>query len=1182
MYGHDFNEICDEFEAAWSNEERPEIENFLERAPSEDRAALLYDLVQVELRLRRDESPSPSLDQYRERFSEYRDIVEESYHAFHKAMHGEQEQATLPPSSETENRPCDLEITLAASTGGANYAENATIAPDQTQVKEETSRAGDRVRYFGEYELLEEIARGGMGVVYKARQVKLNRIVALKMILAGQLAGEEEVQRFHAEAEAAANLDHPGVVPIYEFGEHQGQHYFSMGYIEGESLADKIKDGPMAPKDAAETIAKVAEAIAYAHESGVIHRDLKPANVLIDSGNQPKVTDFGLAKRVESDSDLTRTGAVMGTPSYMPPEQASGKTDEIAEPADVYSLGAILYCLITGRPPFQASNALDTLMQVLETEPVSPRSLNPEIPKDLETVCLKCLQKDPSRRYQSAGELSVELGRFLSGEPVIARPVGVAERVLRWGRRKPALAASVALCLALLVVLGTGGPIIAWQKATLAEQQSHFADQQSALLAAAEKERRRAEENEEKESKAKQLALRQLYRARIALAQNAWQDNLLNRVNQVLDSCIPSGNDPDLRGWEWHHLKSISSRGIFNLKKHEGTIHGVDWSPDGDRLATVKGRSVTVWDLSGKAPPTRLPEPSITDNTVGGAVYWCDSGRIGFARIGSHTERAIFTLWDLEEGRELCSFEMGAVFGETLAVCPRTMKVAVATATYERKEFTTIWETANAVKIWHAETGDLLSNIECNAIALAWDPTGQWLAMYSDKGFQVIDPLTGQERLNLPGAFAERIAWSPRGDLLFTAGPNEERYANTTVWDVSSGEELIKIPTGGVWSMTCSPDGSQLATSGRNQLVRVWNLKDGSFVREFKENKGLPTSLVWSPDGRRLATCSWGGELSVREAWRDQQDIALPFSRDDSGSSDTITFAWSHDSTRIAWATVHQGHWKLRVSRVSDGRELAMFEKPYPAPGQLAWNPDGEILAATSGKQIILFDPEKGNVIQIISGHRSGSVHNLAWSPDGRRLATTSIASISSGSRSDADNLVRIWDANSGQQVTSLPSPGIASRICWLSNQTLWHSQGNSSSLWNVDESKQISSVDFSFPPEPFCCSPNGESIVLLDTATGDEFPQIQTRDLTSGEIICSTESRIGNIKSISWNPNGHRICLATEDGEIQILEAHSLQEVYRISDAGGLTAWSPDGIKLASLTSKGEIRIWDAPRDND
>ncbi len=289
------------------------------------------------------------------------------------------------------------------------------------------------LRDFGDYELLEEIARGGMGVVYKARQKGLDRLVAVKMILTGQLAGEAEIDRFRVEAQAAANLDHPGIVPIYEVGVQDGQHFFSMAYVAGESLSTRLERGPVEPREAAELLRQITLAVQYAHGRGVIHRDLKPANVLLDAAG-PRITDFGLAKRVESDTQLTATGQALGTPSFMPPEQAEGKGAEIGPTADVYALGAILYTMLTGSVPFQADSLLDTLMMVREREPDSPRDLNKNVPQDLETICLKCLEKSSGERYQTAGELLEELELFLDGQPINARPLSPLGRLLRWRR----------------------------------------------------------------------------------------------------------------------------------------------------------------------------------------------------------------------------------------------------------------------------------------------------------------------------------------------------------------------------------------------------------------------------------------------------------------------------------------------------------------------------------------------------------------------------------------------------------------------------------------------------------------------------------------------------------------------------------------------------------------------------
>lgn len=309
-------------------------------------------------------------------------------------------------------------------------------------------------RVFGNYEVLEQIGQGGMGVVYRARQRGLGRVVALKLLLAGSRATEAEIKRFHTEAKAAATLKHPNVVAIHEVGEHEGQHYFSMNYVEGRSLAELIRRTPLPAARAARYAKIIAEAIHYAHERGILHRDLKPHNVLIDAQDEPRITDFGLARQIDVESDLTISGAVLGTPSYMPPEQAAGNRREIGRASDVYSLGAILYDMLTGHPPFRADTPLDTLRQVIDTEPAPPRLVNRKVPLDLETICLRCLAKIPAQRYASAQELADDLGRFLRQEPIHARQVSNWERLWRWSRRQPALAGLLGAVAVMSVLLG--------------------------------------------------------------------------------------------------------------------------------------------------------------------------------------------------------------------------------------------------------------------------------------------------------------------------------------------------------------------------------------------------------------------------------------------------------------------------------------------------------------------------------------------------------------------------------------------------------------------------------------------------------------------------------------------------------------------------------------------------------
>jgi len=333
---------------------------------------------------------------------------------------------------------------------------------------------------LADYEILGELARGGAGVIYRARQRSLNRTVALKMILSGEFASPEAVQRFRVEAEAAASLDHPNIVPIYQIGEEGGQHFFSMKLVEGEILSRRIRERPLTLRESARLVATVGRAIHYGHQRGILHRDLKPSNILVAADGSPFVVDFGLAKRVESGEALTKTGDVMGTPSYMAPEQMEGRST-FTTAVDVYGLGGILYELLTGRPPFRGDTMAAIMRQVLEDEPAAPRSLQPEIDPDLQTICLKCLEKVPAKRYGSADLLAEDLERWLAGEPISARPVTTWTRGMKWVRRRPAAAGLLAVSTLALLTMGLGGGYFsvvterARRRAVAAEQEFELA-----------------------------------------------------------------------------------------------------------------------------------------------------------------------------------------------------------------------------------------------------------------------------------------------------------------------------------------------------------------------------------------------------------------------------------------------------------------------------------------------------------------------------------------------------------------------------------------------------------------------------------------------------------------------------------------------------------------------------------
>src|SRR5262245_10574872 len=494
----------------------------------------------------------------------------------------------VPPDAPAELCPSCLVRGGLSQSGSWFESKSDSGSTLHLVIPEDASLPEGAPARLGSYELLEKIAQGGMGVVYKARHTGLDRIVALKMIRSGVLATPKDVERFQREARSAAKLHHPNIVTIHDIGEQDGQHYYTMDFVLGENLSERARTKPFSPRQAAEITAGVAAAIHYAHQSGVLHRDIKAANVILAPEQQPRVLDFGLALILADDSTLTQTGTPVGSPPYMPPEQAAGQAGRIDARSDVYGLGALLYELLSGHPPFRAASTMETLRLVLENEVVPPRRLNPALPSDLETICLKCLEKDPDRRYQTAQELGEELRRFIRDEPILARPPSAAYLLQKaWQRNKVVYTAGAAVATALAVGMG----VSLWQatRATAARNDSERNERAAIANASA------AQRERDKAQAATYQAQLNRYVSDVGVAYRLLREGSLTRAEELLRQHKPAGpTQPEFRGFEWHCLWRLchGDDALATSPPRRFPVESVSASSDGRWIATTSSRGV--------------------------------------------------------------------------------------------------------------------------------------------------------------------------------------------------------------------------------------------------------------------------------------------------------------------------------------------------------------------------------------------------------------------------------------------------------------------------------------------------------------------------------------------------------------------------------------------------------------
>jgi len=1025
---------------------------------------------------------------------------------------------------------------------------------------------------WGDFRTLRVIGRGGMGVVYEAIQLSLNRRVALKMLPSASADDPKRIRRFQVEAQAAACLNHPHIVPIHMVGSEHGTHFIAMRLIEGKTLAEILAKGSaFTPREVASMVRQAAEALQHAHEQGVIHRDIKPSNLLVDHSSHIWVADFGLA-RIGATGDLTMTGDVVGTLRYASPEQALGVRAVVDHRTDIYSLGCTLYEWLALRPAFREDDRLELLQKIVTEDPPPLRRVKPGLARDLETIVLKAMAKHPSDRYSTAGEMAADLGRFLNDQPIRAKPPGRLERALKWSRRhKPAVTAAAVILVSGIVGLGIVGTL------RVEMLRKHNQELKTALDRADRHER---------------ATNRLFYDSQMRLAQQSLDSGQAEFAQEVLARMHPEPGGNDERGFEWHLLRGLVHREVSGL---EAIAHELKVAPDGRTLGfTSESGTVWFWNLaSWKEIRRSEPSPS-----VAGSIKVSSDGRF-FVSWSTHPEHQDeLILWDAATGRQLGKVPVsgGPVSDVAFSADSHTLALRVEPAFGHLKRRVEFWDLSQGIT--RPKRGADSLDVEF----AAFSETSRFITADRSGAIEIRDTAAGQvERsFRIPEGTIEGLALAPEARILAVT-----RQGSTTFWNLD-----VNRPTG---SINVLPDQDiRFSSSGNQALCHTRDRRravDFALYTDIRTKprrvpmegfEGRDVFFAFSPDGKTLAAGGVKLPVTLWETASGRKLSRFPFRTDSVG---TMTFTpdgrsliFSSSDERIrSWHFAQQGE-PERTLKATSAEVWA-----------LAYTPDGSTLISASDDHTIrLWDPTAGRVKSTLIGH-SALVTSIAVSTDGKLLASASfdntvrlwelpggkpisvfrghtdsvrsVAISSDGSligSAGSDKTVRIWDARSGEcRRICRGHSDVVRDLEFQPNGKIAISSSDDETLrvWSLQEGRELRSLPCPKHNSMLGFSPDGTRL-----ASGDDWGNVTIWDAATWTRRTSVKGSDAPVWGLAFSPDGRCLAAACGDSKVRLWDPETGQMTLVLDghrQRVNTVSFSPDGKSLPSGSHDGSIKVW-------